>query len=174
MEINVAQLLKESVGSERHYRLDLEGEEAHYLDEVFRAEGKVRLLKLTQSIMVTGRIKALVEISCVRCLDSFRQEVSFELRDEYIPSVDVSSGAGLPPPEDATSFVIGPDHVVYLKEALRQYTILAMPMKPICQQDCRGICPRCGVNLNRETCRCIANVPDSRLGPLAELKTRLV
>jgi len=173
MEINVAQLLKEPIGAQRHYHLELEGDEAVYLEDVLRAAGEIRLLRLARSIMVTGKIVALVELACVRCLESFRQEISFDFKEEYYPVVDVSSGVGLTPPEDSTAFRIGPDHVVDLSEALRQYTILAVPMKPVCRDDCHGLCPQCGASLNAGTCRCAVQVPDSRLAALARIKISL-
>lgn len=174
MELNVAQLLKEPIGAERHYRLDLKAEEAHYLKEVQRVEGEVRLLRVPHAILVTGKVKALVEMVCGRCLESFRQAVSFDLQEEYYPVVDVSSGTALPPPEDASAFTIGPDHVLDLREALRQYALLALPMKPVCLPDCRGLCPQCGANLNLGPCPCPAPSPDPRLAALEALRERLV
>jgi len=76
MEINVAQLLKEPIGAQRRYHLEMEGEEAVYLEDVLRAAGEIRLLRLARSILVRGKIVALVELACVRCLESFRQEIS--------------------------------------------------------------------------------------------------
>lgn len=173
MEVNVAQLLKEPVGAERRYHLEVEQGDTRYMEGVYRATGEVRLLRLTESIMVTGKIEALVEMSCVRCLEGFPQAVSFDLQDEYYPSIDISSGANVPAPDDPNVFVIGSDHVLSLGEALRQYTILALPMKPVCRQDCRGLCPQCGTNLNLETCKCITQTLDQRLAALADLKMKL-
>lgn len=173
MELNVAQLLKEPIGAERFCHLDLEGEDAHYLKEVYRIKGDVSLLQLGRSILVTGKMEALVEMACVRCLESFRQMIAFEFKEEYYPTVDVSSGLNLPPPEDPTAFSIGPDHLLDLREALRQYMLLALPMNPVCQQDCRGLCPQCGTNLNPGPCQCLGLSPDPRLAALAELKAQL-
>jgi uncharacterized protein len=48
--------------------------------------------------------------------------------------------------------------------------LLALPLKVICQSDCRGLCPNCGANLNHEECRCETHATDPRLAPLARLK----
>lgn len=173
MEVNVAQLLKEPVGAVRRYRLEVEGEDSRYLKGVCRASGEVRLLRLARSIMVRGRIEAVVEMACGRCLESFRQVVAFDLQDEFYPSIDIASGAGLEPPENTNVFIISPDHVLSLKEALRQYTILALPMKPVCRPDCRGLCPQCGTNLNTGACQCVVQSADHRLASLAQLKSEL-
>lgn len=173
VEVNVAQLLKEPLGAERHYRLG--GEEgAGYLKEVHQVKGELRLVRLIGTVLVTGRIEALMEMACVRCLETFRQVVAFKLQEEYYPVLDVYSGASLPPPEDSTSFTIGPDHVLDLSEALRQYTLLAVPMNPLCQPDCLGLCSQCGANLNQGPCQCPTSSPDPRLAALAELKSKLV
>jgi hypothetical protein len=48
--------------------------------------------------------------------------------------------------------------------------LLALPLKVICQSDCRGLCPSCGANLNHEECRCETHATDPRMAPLARLK----
>ncbi|MDO8688998.1 MAG: DUF177 domain-containing protein [Dehalococcoidia bacterium] len=173
MDINVAQLLKEPIGAERRYHVDEEGANAHYLTEVLRLEGDITLLRSSDSVLVTSRLKALVEMTCVRCLESFRQLIPVEFKEEYFPLLDVSTGLRLPPPNDPTSFTIGPDHVLDLKEALRQHTLLALPMKPVCRQDCLGLCQLCGVDRNQGPCQCPDEPADPRLASLAELKSKL-
>lgn len=173
MEINVAQLLKETIGADRRYHMDLEGEDARYLREVQRIEGDLRLLRTTNSILVSAKLTAVVEMNCVRCLESFRQLVNVEFKEEYFPLVDVSTGVHLSPPEDPTAFVIGPDHVLDLRESLRQYTLLAMPMSPLCREDCLGLCAQCGANRNEKVCQCPEAPGDPRLAGLADLKSKL-
>lgn len=173
MEVNVAQLLKDPIGSERRYQLEEEGEEARYLPEVFRIEGDLRLLRSSDSILVTARLRALVEMTCVRCLETFRQLVPVEFKEEYFPVVDVATGTHVPGPEDPTAFTISTDHVIDLREALRQYTLLAMPMSPLCREDCLGLCAECGTNKNQGTCQCPEDPGDPRLAALADLKTKL-
>ncbi|MDP2726237.1 MAG: DUF177 domain-containing protein [Dehalococcoidia bacterium] len=173
MELNAAQLLKEPIGAERHYHLELSGEDAKYVRGVRQVAGDIRLLRSVRSILVTGKMKALVEMSCGRCLESFHQVVAFDFQEDYYPVVDMSSGASLPLPEDSTLFIIGPDHVLSLREALRQYTLLALPMKPVCKEDCQGLCPQCGVNRNLGPCQCPVLSPDPRLVSLAELKVKI-
>lgn len=173
MEINVAQLLKELIGAERHYHLEEEGKDARYLKEVQRVEGDVALLRSSSSILATVKVKALLEMTCVRCLEGFRLAVPVEFKEEYFPLVDVSTGVHVAPPDDPTSFTIGADHVLDLREALRQYTLLAVPMNPVCRQDCKGLCPQCGVNRNQISCQCPEVAGDPRMAALAELKSKL-
>src|SRR5579885_2513888 len=57
-----------------------------------------------------------------------------------------------------------------LEPVLEEQVLLALPMKVICQRDCRGLCPNCGANLNHEECRCETHSLDPRMAPLARLK----
>jgi len=59
---------------------------------------------------------------------------------------------------------------LFLADVLKEQVLLSLPMKVICQSDCRGLCPSCGANLNHEECRCETHKSDPRLAPLARLK----
>jgi uncharacterized protein len=69
--------------------------------------------------------------------------------------------------EDATT--IDEHHVLDLTEVVRQALFLAMPMNPICKDDCAGLCPQCGSNLNQEQCQCERDTVDPRLEVLRQL-----
>jgi len=62
------------------------------------------------------------------------------------------------------------DQVADLTDMVRQELLLALPMKPLCSEECKGLCPRCGVNLNIETCDCRVKGMDSRWEGLKDLK----
>jgi uncharacterized protein len=61
------------------------------------------------------------------------------------------------------------DDQIDLSELLREQFYLALPMKPLCRDDCRGLCPECGINLNAGTCTCAPTWEDPRLAALKEL-----
>jgi uncharacterized protein len=62
------------------------------------------------------------------------------------------------------------DDQIDLNELLREQFYLALPMKPLCRDDCAGLCSQCGTNLNIGTCQCSSQWEDPRLAPLKELK----
>ncbi|MBM3157836.1 MAG: DUF177 domain-containing protein, partial [Chloroflexi bacterium] len=66
---------------------------------------------------------------------------------------------------------INENHILDLSEAIRQYTIMALPMKPVCREDCAGLCPHCGRNLNLGPCKCPPAPPDARWAPLLALRS---
>jgi uncharacterized protein len=57
-------------------------------------------------------------------------------------------------PEDSGGFPIDGHHIIDMTEAVRQYILLTTPMKPLCREDCAGLCPVCGHNLNQGPCSC--------------------
>ena len=168
MQINVSQLLQESVGTTRDYQVsevvDSAGDGNGHL-----VRGELRLLRTNRSILVKGTLHADIEFTCGRCLNQFSSPLTLNIEEEYIPTVDVVSGAPLPLLEDTISFTIDEHHVLDLTEAIRQHILLATPMKPLCREDCAGLCQTCGHNLNEGSCDCPAQEVDPRWSKLTEL-----
>jgi uncharacterized protein len=81
--------------------------------------------------------------------------------------VDIHTGALLHLPiQEEGNFPLDSDHVLHLEEAARQCVVVAFPLKPLCHDDCRGICAQCGTNLNDNPCQCQAEQVDPRWAPL--------
>ena len=164
MRINVAQLLKEPVGSTRSYQIN----ESVGKEGTNSIKGEVTLTHTNRGILVKGTMTANVTGVCSRCLNSADCSVNFDLEDEFLPSMDTPKGLSLPKEPD--SFAIDSNHVLDLSEVIRQYTLLAMPTKLLCRPDCAGICPSCGHNLNQGPCQCPPQVHDQRWSKLVLLK----
>lgn len=168
MQINVSQLLRDPIGSTRDYQVndvaDISGDGQGCL-----VQGKVRLLRIQRSILAKCTMSTEVELTCSRCLSLFRYPLNLNFEEEYLPSIDVVSGVPLPRPEEAGAFTIDEHHILDLTEAISQYTLLAIPMKPLCRPDCAGLCPNCGHNLNRGSCDCSAQSTDPRWSELVKL-----
>jgi len=152
IQINVAQLLKEGIGATRTFEVD----DTLYLDETTQCQvqGEVELLHTRRGILVRGTFTGTSHLVCSRCLDFFEYPLTFRMEEEFLPLVDVISGAPLPLDDDPTTFTIDDRHILDLSEAIRQYALLAIPMKPMCRPDCPGLCPQCGANLNQQRCQC--------------------
>jgi uncharacterized protein len=95
--------------------------------------------------------------------------MTLNFEEEYLPTIDAVSGAPLPLPEEASTFTIDEHHILDLTEAIRQYALLAVPMKPLCRKECAGLCPNCGKNLNQGPCDCPAQNIDPRWSKLTKL-----
>lgn len=168
MQINVSQLLREPTGATREYQVDevvdIVGDGKGYL-----VQGEARLLRIQRSILAKCALSTDVELTCSRCLSLFRYPLTLNFEEEYVPTVDVVSGVPLPLPEEAGTFTIDEHHVLDLTEATRQYIVLAIPMKPLCHEDCAGLCPNCGHNLNQGRCHCPTQSTDPRWSELTKL-----
>ena len=99
----------------------------------------------------------------------FVRSLTLDIEEEYFPTTDMVSGAPLALPEEPGYFTIDEHHVLDLTEALRQYALLAIPMRPLCREDCAGLCPTCGHNLNQGACGCSHREIDPRWAKLSKL-----
>jgi uncharacterized protein len=172
MQINVAQLLKWPVGTTRTYPIDTD--EPLMLDDTSALAltgGKVRLDRIDSGILARGDVDGSVELECGRCLEHFQAPVHVHFEEEFAPSIEVNTGAPLPPPEDELIFTINPNHVLDLSEAIRQNTIASLPIQPICKETCAGLCAVCGGNRNLDPCTCADDGGENR--PFAALRSLL-
>ena len=166
MRINVSQQLKASIGSIRKYEVS---EFVNVAGGKSMVQGEVGLMRTDRSILAKGTLHTEVEVICSRCLSLFSCPLTLNIEEEYFPITDVVSGASLPLPEEPGSFTIDEQHVIDLTEAIRQYALLAIPMKPLCRGDCAGLCPNCGHNLNQGPCDCSPQETDPRWSELRKL-----
>ena len=131
--INVAQLLKQPTGSSCSYCAnEIAGEQAKN-----SIQGTVILTHSGQGILVQAELTAEVELTCSRCLNEFLYPVNFRIEEEFVPTINVSSG--LPLSEESDAATIDSHNMLDLGEIICQYILLNLPMKPICRPDCAGI-----------------------------------
>ncbi|HZU14691.1 MAG TPA: DUF177 domain-containing protein [Chloroflexota bacterium] len=154
VQFNVSQLLQDPFGATRSYDLT---EDAIDLDDSVARDvrGHVKFTHTNFGIMAQVEADAEMDLTCARCLEQFQGGEHVAFTEEYRPTIDILTGQ--PSAADAhseTVFEISENHIVDLTEALRQHFLLAMELIPICREDCGGLCPTCGVNLNNETCQC--------------------
>jgi uncharacterized protein len=174
---NVAQLLKESVGATRSAtvvadvsRLVPELAEAVVPESVEQPElrGRVRLMRTGDGILVQGDLSVELTLPCSRCLEPVVVPIDLELEEVFTPTIDIITGQAMEPEEDDRALWIDEHHILDLSEVLRQDVLVAVPMHPICREDCAGLCSTCGQNLNEGSCNC-APEPDPRWASLTAL-----
>jgi uncharacterized protein len=169
MDMNVSQLLRDPIGSTRNFHVDevvdITGDGNNQ-----KIQGDCHMLRTQRSVLVKCALITEVELTCSRCLGIFRHPLKIRFEEEFLPTLDAQSGMPLPPPEESGAFTIDEQHTLDLTEAVRQYFLLAIPMKALCKKDCAGLCPACGENLNQGKCDCPAPDTDPRWSRLAELK----
>jgi uncharacterized protein len=172
MRFNVAQLLKEPVGSTRKYNLaeDIQnfGGEIKLTHPI---EGAIRLMHTTEGVLVSGQIHTEVKLTCSRCLEPSSTAVDFALEEEFRPIFDIQTGGKLPAgdvKDEAT--LIDDQYIIDLSEVMRQNVLLALPPRPLCKPDCAGLCSQCGQNRNKGSCTCEEPLGDPRWEALRALQ----
>jgi len=133
--INVAQLLKEPVGSSQSY--DIDGIISEEIEGF--VEGKAKVIHISQGVLVQCKLTAEVKLICSRCLDTFLFPISFTAEEEFLPISDVSGDLVISSVEQSEGFTINSKNILDLSELIRQYMLLNLPMKPLCRPDCPGI-----------------------------------
>jgi uncharacterized protein len=163
MYFNVAQLLKEPIGSSRSYQMD----EGVGMEDINSVKGKITLTRTDRGVMVKGEMSANAAGVCSRCLKLIDYQVNYDFAEESLPSTSIAEGLSLPSQPD--SIAIDDSQMLDLSEVIRQYALLTIPAKPLCRPDCAGICPSCGHNLNQGSCQCSSQVHDQRWSKLIRL-----
>lgn len=166
MRINVSQQLKEPIGSVRKYTVN------ETSDEGSNIEGEVNLLRTNRSLLVTGELQVYSKDICSRCAEEFEDHIILNIEEEYLLPRHTAGEASSDSPFDVGTCVIDENNILDLSEAIRQHILMATPMKPICKEDCTGLCSSCGCNLNYISCNCIPIHPDSPWAPLQALLQR--
>lgn len=143
----------------------------------YRIKGDVRFVGLLrkgdQRYQLQGTARAILELNCGRCLEAFELPVVADVDLTYVPQPSPSAAAApsteVELQDEDLSTAYYQDQVLDLGEMLREQFNLALPMRPLCQDACKGLCPHCGTNLNHGTCACDAKWEDPRLAVLRSL-----
>jgi len=122
---------------------------------------------------LVGTVKTALELACSRCLEPFVMPVDREFDLRFLPAAaaepdsDEDDEAEVEDDDVAVTFYRAEQ--IDLNELLREQFYLALPMKPLCSGDCKGICPQCGTNRNAASCDCTPHWEDPRLAGLKTL-----
>ena len=119
---------------------------------------------------LAGRVQTTLELPCSRCLEGFRWPIdaAFDLR--YQPhAANTGEGEREIEEDDLTTAFYERDEID-LGQLMREQFYLALPMKPLCRDDCKGLCATCGANLNHGSCGCKTELEDPRLAVLKTLR----
>jgi len=142
-------------------------------DETYRVAGPVHLVidvyKERDTYRVAGRVETELELECGRCLEPFVVPVdsTFELR--YVAAAANAGEGEREVAEDDLTTAFYKDEQLDLGELMHEQFMLALPMKPLCSESCKGLCPHCGTNLNTASCDCAPAWKDPRLVALEAL-----
>jgi uncharacterized protein len=135
-----------------------------------RVTGTVLLAKHGHDILVRGKLTGHLNLACSRCLESFTMPVDVDF--DLLLAPGPSEAAGVDQELDQADLDVDyyRGEVVDLESILREQIILMIPLKPLCDDNCKGLCPKCGANLNVTTCQCRPEAANTPFAHLAKLK----
>jgi DUF177 domain-containing protein len=145
-----------------------------------RTSGRADLLpehhgrhKHIDDIRLVGEFSTRLEFSCARCLEPIARDVerSFDLL--YRPQGSDAGHEELSVAQAEADIGYYTGDGLLLEDVLREQVLLAVPLKAVCREECRGLCPHCGRNLNLESCDCAESPGDPHWSALAKLKEKL-
>ena len=148
---------------------ELDASDGVWLEGDVRPAGPIRVTgRLSYAgdarFFFSGHFAGAVDTECRRCLTPVSVPVTDELRVLFADAGDEAAS-------DADTFLIEPRaHEIDLRPALREQWLLAAPAFALCREDCRGLCPRCGADLNQGPCACPAET-DQRWNALKALRS---
>jgi len=137
------------------------------------------------NVYAHGTMRGQVVVACSRCVGEARIDIEEPVRVTYMPQAELAGTAeeqavaGTSGAEAEEGVELGDADLdllpydgesVDLEPILREQLVLAVPYAPLCREDCKGLCPQCGTNLNQGTCACDVRWEDPRL---AALRTHL-
>jgi uncharacterized protein len=151
VSVNVSQLLLLGPGAVREFDFaeplpDPSGE-LHLVGPIV---GQARLTRTSEGVLVHSEHGVRVSLECARCLEETEADVVGELDEEFFPLTDVRTGTPVPAPvpTEDDQLLIDEHHEINLDELLRQNILTSLPLQPLCDTACPGLCPTCGERLD--------------------------
>jgi uncharacterized protein len=138
-------------------------------------------------VSLRGRVRAAARCTCAACLKPFTLRLTVDVGEDFGPRAAPAAAAGGGPRQGSESprhgsaagpaeerelnagdFLVPVDagETIDVTEVVRQHVVLALPIAPRCREECRGLCPRCGTDLNNGPCGCAVDEVDPRLDVL--------
>lgn len=127
------------------------------------------LLKDNRHFRLTGSVRTKLEVTCSRCLEPFARDANESFDLLYLPQAENTGSDEAEIEDDDLSTAFYQDDAIDLWQLMREQFYLSLPMKLLCSDACRGLCPQCGTNLNVRTCDCRQTWDEPRLAGLKSL-----
>jgi uncharacterized protein len=148
-------------------------EELDQIDERVRltqpADVKGHVKQTGKELLVSGHVETRAQLECDRCLKPVELPVSTDFALEYITGADYESSSAAALSEEEMSVSVFDGESIDVDQIVREQILLAVPTRTLCREDCKGICPECGIDRNTGECNCGANEIDPRWAALKNL-----
>lgn len=170
MFININKIGPEGLRFDRRLELaELESGEAERV-RILKADLRGEAIRGKRGVDLAARLNARVELDCSRCLEGFETAIEADFFLIIVPeAVEFAVGESEVSEEDAYLFY-APEGKAELELIAAEQILLHLPLKPVCDAGCKGLCPTCGADRNQIECGCRSETIDPRLAPLLDLK----
>jgi uncharacterized protein len=142
LRLNVGFIVNAQVGYNRDFDFFIPKfqDEAVLFTDV---EGTAKVGRTHEGLLIQGKFHGKTTLECVRCLTDFEQALQWEFTELYAFTEENMTDSELLVPDDGQ---------IDLEDLVREFAILEIPIKPLCREDCQGLCQECGQNLNEKDC----------------------
>lgn len=171
LKIKVVQILEDGIEREWMAPAEMFSEDLSQITMLGPIKIGGALFRMGMNVNFDGRISGGCELTCSRCLGKYEYLIKGEIKAIFIPSEKEAAGGDeieLHLKDIDTQFYDGDEIDVY--EPVRDHIALSVPMRPLCDEACKGLCHVCGSNLNEKECGCDRSSGDPRLAVLKQLK----
>jgi len=152
--------------------LELQDEEQVKLDQPICFQ--LRLQKSGQIVEVDGQMQTRAGLVCGRCLQPFTADIRSAFALTFTPlgaEQDSAEDAEIELDADELGLIYYKEETLELLQPLQEQILMALPISPVCDPGCLGLCPECGCDLNQEKCNCVKQPFNNKFASLAGLKT---
>jgi uncharacterized protein len=133
--------------------------------------GELDLERAGREILVRGRVRTTIKTECARCLEEFDLPSSEEILVVFMPHQPGSGKEDVEPEDLHQEYFDG--ETIDVGPIIEEQLVLSLPIKPLCLEECRGLCPVCGQNLNQDTCQCQPQTGHPGLAALQGIRAKL-
>ncbi|HXX54133.1 MAG TPA: DUF177 domain-containing protein [Thermodesulfovibrionales bacterium] len=130
---------------------------------------KLRLEKVGTEVLAQGEVATRMELQCSRCLRNFPKDMDTKINVVYHPVEELRGEEKREVKEDELDMGFYEDNELDIQDLIVEQVLLSVPMKALCSESCRGICPKCGADRNVSLCACEQKETDPRLAVLKNL-----
>jgi uncharacterized protein len=138
------------------------------------AHARLKVAVSGDRVRLIGRLEAELSTACSRCLKQLPVGIDKNVELEYWPDPFIEKeGEEIALSYDELNIAFYRNDRLDLSAVISEQILLDLPMKPVCQEDCKGLCPQCGTDLNEASCSCQPETLDPRWASLLDLKKKL-
>ena len=168
MKVNVSDIPEEGLLQEADLPIVINNDAKPDIAHVF-----IKILRFGRRVLVEGSVKLSAALTCGRCLKETLLPLDLAFSEEYIPAEDAGKDIDRELKSREMDLGYYSNDQLDINEIVKEQVLLSVPMKPLCRNDCAGLCPVCGKDLNEGACNCRKEELDPRLAPLAQFKETL-